>query len=277
MSSGIALGHDVEVLARVRRHLDDAWYRPMRSRRTPQEESFWQALDGSRGFVLHGMEVDVRCLGDGPAVLLVHGNGGRGSQFMPLMRTLAAAGLHAVAADLPGFGRQRLPCVTVDDLARVLLRVEPGGARGWHGIVAHSMGNLWALYAATRGLACGRYVAVSGVFEAALCSELFRTAHGLGTAEMEGLHALRRAREGERSVQDQDPARVLERTRLGERALIVQAGADEVIPAAHGRHWADHWRRRWGDSAYVEIGACSHVGVLSSAALGACTTGFLHA
>ncbi len=48
-------------------------------------------------------------LGEGPAVLLLHGGPMFGVQFAKVMPLLAAAGYRAIAADLPGYGMSTLP------------------------------------------------------------------------------------------------------------------------------------------------------------------------
>lgn len=80
-------------------------------------------------------------VGEGPTVLLVHGWTGFKESWGPLMPALAAAGMRAVALDLPGCGatpRGRRGLHTPAGLADALGRViEDEGAAG---VVAHSFG-----------------------------------------------------------------------------------------------------------------------------------------
>lgn len=77
--------------------------------------------------------------GEGPAVLLVHGWGGRGTQLRAFIDPLVRAGFRAVLFDGPGHGDGRLRRSSLPELGAavgaVLRALGPV-----HGIVAHSMG-----------------------------------------------------------------------------------------------------------------------------------------
>lgn len=87
--------------------------------------------------------------GVGPAVLLVHGWEGRGSQLGAFVAPLVAAGLQVITFDAPGHGDSpdhRLYLTDVADcIADVAAAVGP-----LHAIVAHSFGAAGALLAYTR-------------------------------------------------------------------------------------------------------------------------------
>jgi pimeloyl-ACP methyl ester carboxylesterase len=83
--------------------------------------------------------------GQGPTVVLVHGLGGAGLQWMPTARKLLA-GHHVVMVNLPGHGESPLPDpFSLDDVAEsldgVLARQTPPGGV----IVGHGLGGLVAL------------------------------------------------------------------------------------------------------------------------------------
>ena len=89
-------------------------------------------------------------LGEGPAVLLAHGWGGRGGQLLSLGEPLREAGFSLVTFDAPAHGRSggRLASVPVfaDAIAAVAAQ---SGARA---AVAHSMGGAALALAILRGL-----------------------------------------------------------------------------------------------------------------------------
>jgi pimeloyl-ACP methyl ester carboxylesterase len=96
--------------------------------------------------------------GSGPAVLLVHGLNGFKEGWGRLPGALAAAGLRAVAVDLPGFGdaprlRRTTPQAMARAIEQLLAELAPAG------LVAHSLGTQVAMLAAdahperVRGLA----------------------------------------------------------------------------------------------------------------------------
>jgi pimeloyl-ACP methyl ester carboxylesterase len=92
-------------------------------------------------------------VGSGPAVLLVHGLNGFKECWGPLPRTLAEAGMRAVAVDLPGFGATpRRRRTTPHALARA---IEPLVARlAPVTLVAHSLGAQVAMLTAAAHPEC---------------------------------------------------------------------------------------------------------------------------
>jgi pimeloyl-ACP methyl ester carboxylesterase len=95
---------------------------------------------------LHGRALRGWTLGDGPAVLLVHGWGGWSAQLAPIARALADNGLSATAVDFPGHGSdtaRRSDLFQMIDTLRLV--VERRGAPTL--VVAHSLGALAAALA----------------------------------------------------------------------------------------------------------------------------------
>ena len=98
-------------------------------------------------------------LGTGPAVLLVHGWGGRSDQLGSIARALAAAGCCAVAFDAPAHGRSGGRTTSMvefaDAAAEVARRFRARAA------VGHSLGGAAVAFAASRGLALDAAVLVA--------------------------------------------------------------------------------------------------------------------
>jgi pimeloyl-ACP methyl ester carboxylesterase len=123
------------------------WFRPPRAPANALRRHA-ELLAGAEPFSVRVDGRDLRgwTLGDGPAVLLVHGWGGWSAQFALIARALADSGLSAVAVDLPGHGsdtaRRSDMFQWIDTMHAV---VERHGAPAL--IVAHSLGALAATLA----------------------------------------------------------------------------------------------------------------------------------
>lgn len=89
-------------------------------------------------------------VGEGPAVLLVHGWGGRSGQLAPIAHALAAAGCTAVAFDAPAHGRSGGRTTSMVDIAAAAAEV--AGRFGARAAVGHSVGAAAVAFAASRGL-----------------------------------------------------------------------------------------------------------------------------
>src|SRR4051812_40940069 len=93
--------------------------------------------------------------GSGPAVLLVHGWEGRGSQLGAFVAPLVARGHRVIAFDGPAHGDSTGRHLTVAGLADAV-RAAGAIAGEIHGVVAHSFGAPAVTVALSRGLAVGR-------------------------------------------------------------------------------------------------------------------------
>ena len=116
--------------------------------------------------------------GHGPAVLLVHGWGSRGSRLVSFVAPLTEAGYSVIAFDAPGHGASAgrlssLPqfIAAIETVARHVGSVE--------GIVAHSMGGAATTLAMARGLSVGRVVFLAPAADPAGYSERFAEVLGL--------------------------------------------------------------------------------------------------
>jgi hypothetical protein len=126
---------------------------PARFRRPPREQRW---LEAPEPFTVRagGRRIAAWSWGetDRPAVLLVHGWAGRGSQLGAFAGALAAAGLRAVTFDAPGHGDSQGRRSSLLAMSDALLAVaESAGAVA--GVVAHSAGAAASTWALRRGLA----------------------------------------------------------------------------------------------------------------------------
>jgi pimeloyl-ACP methyl ester carboxylesterase len=151
--------------------------RPPRHRASESERA---VLDkGQRtALSLDGRPLAIWRWGKGPAVLLVHGWGSRGSRLVSFIAPLTEAGYSVVAFDAPGHGASAgrlssLPqfIAAIQTVAREVGPVEA--------IVAHSMGGAATTLAMARGLRASRAVFLAPAADPAGYSERFAATVGL--------------------------------------------------------------------------------------------------
>jgi pimeloyl-ACP methyl ester carboxylesterase len=208
----------------------------------------------SFGNISETTDVDVTAWGRGPAIYLVHGWGGRASQWSSFVEPLAAAGLKVVAFDAPGHGASKATRTSIPHFAAALTAVvdSVGPARA---IVGHSMGGVSAALALARGLSAERIALIGSpadpteIFAAVLARiglpkrfypaiwEKFETEYGFDSDEL--------------------PVRPPE---LGQAlpALVVHDRDDREVPYAS----ADRILRAWPGATLVTTSGLGHQRIL---------------
>lgn len=133
------------------RWLERLFLTPPRWPAPPREQAWmrgttgqWLRLDATRRLWLQSV-------GTGPAVLLLHGWAGRGSQLGAFVQPLAARGFRVVIVDAPGHGGSDGRLTGLPEFALALEAVARS-AGPLAGIVAHSLGAAACTVALARGL-----------------------------------------------------------------------------------------------------------------------------
>ncbi|HXV93792.1 MAG TPA: alpha/beta fold hydrolase [Pseudonocardia sp.] len=163
------------------RHATRLWFtvpRPGPVEPVPGGRAFTVTVDGRR--------VAGRTWGDdtGPAVLLVHGWGGRGDQFGALVAPLVAAGHRVLAFDAPGHGgsapgRWGPRQATIPEFTAAIEAVVAEHGRP-HAVVAHSLGAAAVGLALRGGLRPDALVLVSPLADAWRYLDGFAAVVGFG-------------------------------------------------------------------------------------------------
>lgn len=167
--------------------------------------------------------------GDGTRpVLLVHGWRSRASRYYGYVARLVALGYTPISYDAPGHGDSAGRAGTILDHQRIIQNLAHRHGR-FEGVVAHSLGVPFALYAVREGVAAGRLVALAGVAEFGYLVDAFCAELGLGPGPN---RALRRSIEqrlfrGDRGIWQRFSAGA------GDAGLLVfhDDGDDVVVPA----------------------------------------------
>jgi pimeloyl-ACP methyl ester carboxylesterase len=151
--------------------------RPPRHRGSESEQATLEKAE-LMDLSLDGRHVAIWRWGKGPAVLLVHGWGSRGSRLASFIAPLTEAGFSVVAFDAPGHGASAGRLSSLPQFISAIRAVarEVGGAEA---IVAHSMGGAATALAMGRGLRAGRAVFLAPAADPAGYSERFAATVGL--------------------------------------------------------------------------------------------------
>jgi pimeloyl-ACP methyl ester carboxylesterase len=97
--------------------------------------------------------------GQGPAILLVHGWSGRGSQVATLAKPLVEAGYRVVTFDGLAHGDSPGKQTTILDFVQIIKHLDRAGGP-FEAIIGHSFGGVAAALAITEGLSTGKLVTI---------------------------------------------------------------------------------------------------------------------
>jgi hypothetical protein len=163
-------------------------FRTPRRFAAPPREGEW--LAGATPFAVDvgGDRLPAWSWGAGPAVVLVHGWEGRGSQMGALAVGLAAGGLRAVTFDGPGHGGARSRLSSLPQLAGGVAGVAAavGPVRA---VVGHSFGAAAACWAVAQGLDVERLALIAPPFDLEMYIQQFGALLGASPRTVDGLVA----------------------------------------------------------------------------------------
>jgi pimeloyl-ACP methyl ester carboxylesterase len=174
----------------------ELWRRPLARGRVREAER--AVHDAARVEVVDG--IVTYAWGDGRRpVLLVHGWRSRASRYAGFVTKLLELGYSPISYDGPGHGDTTIAMGTILDHQRIITRLAERFG-DFEGLIAHSLGVPFALYAVRRGVAAGRIVSISGPAEFGYLVDKFGAELGLGTKVKDRLR-----REIERGLFGGDP------------------------------------------------------------------------
>ncbi len=235
--------------------------------RAPARER--EALAGAVPFEVRLGRTTLRAwrLGDGPAVLLAHGWGGRGAQLLPLGEPLREAGFSLVAFDAPAHGRSggRLASVPIfaDAIAAVAVQ---SGARA---AVAHSMGGAALALAILRGLPIDAAVVIGTPRSPWPFFRAFGQAMGLSPGVRDEARARLERRVG--FTEDGFDLARLAATAPAVPLLVAHDRGDQEVPFADGEAIA----AAWPGATFLATEGLGHRRILRDPALAAAAAAFL--
>jgi pimeloyl-ACP methyl ester carboxylesterase len=205
--------------------------------------------------------------GNGPAVVLVHGWNGRGSQMGRLARTIAARGFHALVFDGPAHGRSPGRRTSLIKHSAALVDIA-ASLPEFYGVVGHSFGALAISYRWNELPSPRRLVMISPPAEMKLYSRMFIRAIG-GTDEIhDRMVGVYRKKFGiiwdDITVENLAP-------KIAPPLLVVHDRADRQAPLSHGRRTC----RAWSGSRLHATEGLGHHRILRDAAVAEVVADFM--
>ncbi|MBX2801098.1 MAG: alpha/beta hydrolase [Myxococcales bacterium] len=208
-------------------------------------------------------------VGQGPVIVLVHGQNGRAVQMASLARTLAEQGFRAVVYDAPGHGASDGSLVTLQALAEGVRGCVAAVGRPL-GIVAHSAGAAGVLIARDQGLVADNFVFLAPPIDYAAHVEGVFAALELPEALKADARTIVLRRTGTELAEQRVD---LQPGRLSGRALLIHDAADVWVPPRSSEALA----RSWPGAERVVTQGLGHFGVLEDRGVVDRITAFLKA
>lgn len=136
------------------------WFTPKRLARPEREKALLQREHDHYQVTGHGQKASVRAWGQGPAVLMIHGWEGRGTQFSNFVDALLTKGFRVITFDMPAHGDSEGKQTDLVEIEKVISQIKEreGELRG---VVAHSFGGVAAAFAFRKGLKAERAVFIN--------------------------------------------------------------------------------------------------------------------
>lgn len=211
------------------------FFTPPRPRRSRGEA----LLATARRFDVRGEEgpLAVWQWGRGPAVVLLHGWGGRAAQLSSFVAPLLERGFSVVAFDAPGHGRSGRGLSSAPQFARAL-RVVADAVGGAAGVVAHSLGSAAVALAIRDGLDAGRVVFLAPPADPPAWVGPFATRLRLAPGVVERMRERSERRIGRRWEELDIPRLV---PSFAAPLLVVHDHEDAEVPIADGARIAAAW------------------------------------
>lgn len=202
----------------------------------------------------------------GPAILLVHGWGGRGTQMGYFAEGLGRAGFRVVAFDGPGHGESVGGETDLGEFSRLIqtLSEEEGP---FAGAVAHSFGAVAVLLAASRGAQVGRLVLVGAPSELEGSFRKFGRELGLPPRAFRLFWQAAEARAGVKAAE----TRIADMgVATGRTALLIHDESDDIVPFTQ----AEATARAWPGARLLRTEGLGHRRILKDPAVVAAAVDF---
>lgn len=220
----------------ARRWAQRLFVTPPRHAPTPAERA---VLAQARPFRFRSGDLSLQAWrwGEGPAVVLVHGWGGRGGQLHPFVGPLRAAGFAVLTLDGPGHGRSEGHTTTVPRFAEALLDL--ADLEGpFHGLLGHSFGGATTAFALSRGIEAARAVVIAAPESPEIFYRELLAALGFQADRQD---RFLRALERDFGLRFEDVRTPALAPDLRTPGLVIHDAEDREVPFAHGRALAAAW------------------------------------
>jgi len=254
----------------VAARLAERWFlTPPRARRPASEVALMAAAEARPVRVDGDTRVETWRWGRGPAVLLAHGWGGRGTQLGALVEPLVAHGLSIVTFDAPGHGAAPARRVTVPEIVAAV-RAVAAEHGPFAAVIAHSAGAVVATRALYEGLETHAAVFLAPAADLAGPAEWFAEELGFSRRVRQAMRERIERRVGMPWSAFRVPALA---PALAVPLLVIHDRDDAEVPWQHGRAVAG----AWAGADLVTTGGLGHRRLLRDPDVVAATVAFVAA
>lgn len=247
----------------------DLWFTPSRFRMPASERN-----------VLESAEIEYLSIGShtiatfrwgrsGPAVLLVHGWSGRGTQLCAFAEHLVNAGYRVLSFDCPAHGMSSGKQTNLYEIADVILALNDHYG-GFDSVITHSFGGPCLAVAMQRGLNTSSVVCLSPPANVAGLVEKF--ADALSIPEKAVKNFVRRFEDAFGKTVFEDASMENNVRELNIPALVIHDEDDADVPWPEGQAVAQAWK----NARFVKTGALGHRRILRDRSTIETAVDFIH-
>ena len=215
-----------------------SWVQVTRSPRPAREES---CFDSAKKSILNidDEKISLYSWGEGPKILLLHGWGGRATQYFKFVENLLAQGYGVLSFDAPGHGESSGHKTSLNQQVKIIQRLcdEYGG---FEAIIAHSFGFMLAVNALNSGVKSKAMIGISSPADYPLLLKAYVNYLVLNEKAETAFYSYLKRKHGLTNLDDISIHHLAKKIKLP--CLIVHDDNDRQVPVSEAHKIIDAWQ-----------------------------------